>query len=90
MIAAILATVALASPGCSEDQPCWTWSTMGNLDRGVYVKHRSRRVVVEPCEFAYLDYKARIDWNRTPHLRGDEYARRHGCDWRKYAPDAGN
>jgi hypothetical protein len=63
---------------------------MGNLTRGIYLKHRVKRVVVEPCEFAYADYKARIDWKRTPRLRGDEFARRHGCDWRMYAPDAGS
>lgn len=77
-----------ASRTCAEDAQCFSWSTMGNLERGVFVKGKRARVTVEPCEFAYLDFAARIDWKRTRHLRGDEFARRHGCDWRMFAPDA--
>jgi hypothetical protein len=90
-----LASVAHASPTrCMEDDPCWSWSTMGNLDRGVYVRGETgkvvrRRVVVDPCTFAWLSFNGRIDWRRTPHLRGDQFARKHGCNPRMYAPTAG-
>lgn len=89
-----LASLAHAAPTtatrCMEDQPCFTWSTMGNLDRGVYVRTEGgqrvrRRVVVDPCTFAWLSFNGRIDWRRTPHLRGDGFARKHGCDPRMYA-----
>jgi hypothetical protein len=80
---------------CMEDQPCWQWSTMGNLDRGVYVRTEDtgrpvrRIVVVDPCTFAWLSFHGRIDWRRTRHLRGDGFARRYGCNPRRYAPTAG-
>lgn len=87
ILAGSLASAAVAAPraACEEDQTCWTWSTMGNLDRGVYVRGRRAIRVVDPCTFAYLDHRGRIDWKRTPRLRGDAFARRHGCDPALYA-----
>lgn len=75
--------VAGASPRCVEDDPCWSWSTMGNLMRGV-VMVGGRVVVVDPCRFAYADHVGNIDWTRTRRLFGDGFARRHGCDPRWY------
>ena len=77
-----------SAKSCQEDNPCWAWSKMGNLDRGIYIEGRKTRIVVEPCEFAYLDFKGRIDWKRTKHLKGDSFARKHGCNPRLYAPNA--
>lgn len=77
---------------CQEDQPCWQWSTNGNLMRGVYVggydspKDRPHKIVVDPCRFAYLDFTGQINWNATKRLKGDMFARRHGCDPHLYAP----
>lgn len=73
---------------CHEDMRCWRWSTMGGLERGVYLAHHRARVVVEPCGFAFADYSGAIDWTRTKPLRGDAYARAHGCDPALYAPNA--
>lgn len=72
---------------CAEDEPCWTWSTMGNLSRGI-VTTRGARIVVDPPRFARLARAHRIDWHATPHLRGDAWARAHGTDGRYYAQDA--
>lgn len=82
-IAGIALTGAMAQPAaaatrCAEDSPCWTWSTMGNLQRGVTVKGGRYRVV-DPCQFASLTQLSLIDWKRTPHLRGDRFARNNGC-----------
>lgn len=68
----------LALP-CAEDAPCWHWSTMGNHRRGIVTVH-ARRVIVGPCRFARYWRTGRIDRTRTPTLRGDGWARRHGCD----------
>ncbi len=70
---------------CLEDQPCWSWSTMGNLSRGVFVHGRKSVRVVEPCRFAALDFHGKIDWTRTPRLKGDGFARKHGCSPYLYA-----
>lgn len=74
---------------CYEDEPCWTWSTMGNLQRGVVLNtprgERKRRAILDPCGFAYYDHMGWIDWKRTPRLRGDGFARRNGCNPRLYA-----
>lgn len=70
---------------CAEDAPCWTWSTMGNMQRGVFVHGRASRVIVDPCGFAVRSFRGRIDWTRTPVLRGDGIARAHGCDPRYFA-----
>ncbi|MEJ7786174.1 MAG: hypothetical protein WKF96_15315 [Solirubrobacteraceae bacterium] len=74
--ASAVAQPSTAAPRCQEDAPCWTWSTMANRHRGVVLSD-GRRVVVGPCGFARA--AARIDWQRTPHMRGDATARRGGC-----------
>ena len=66
-----------ASPVCMEDQPCWTWSTMGNRERGVFIVGRAHRVIVNPCTFRRVH--ARIDWTRTLPMRGDYVARTTRC-----------
>jgi hypothetical protein len=68
------ASAAGSSPRCVEDDACWTWSTMGNRSRGVVLTD-GRRVVVRPCRFARLDARGRIDWQRSPRLKGDATAR---------------
>lgn len=82
--AALAAVAALSIPSaaygansasrCAEDAPCWSWSTMGDHARGVTLKD-GRHVVVRPCRFAQLDRAKRIDWQRTPRLKGDAVAR---------------
>ena len=66
------------SPWCREDDPCWTWSTMGNRTRGI-VTTDGARLRVGPCRFRRLRQAHGIDWTRTPHLRGDYIAARTGC-----------
>lgn len=63
---------------CQEDAPCWTWSRMGNRQRGVVLRDGSR-VVVGPCRYAWLVQGGRLDRTRTVLLRGDSWAIRHGC-----------
>jgi hypothetical protein len=72
---------------CQEDMPCWAWSTMGNLDRGVVTRH-GRHVVVDAARFCRLERAHRIDWRATPRLRGDFTARTRGCDGRLFAQPA--
>jgi hypothetical protein len=81
--AGAIPTDALASPekagkACLEDQPCFRWSNMGNGARGVTLTS-GRHVVVSVCRFQRLDHRGRIDWQATPHLKGDSYARRAAC-----------
>lgn len=76
---------------CAEDASCWTWSRMGNQARGVVLKRSAPRVGeriagkgrawrrVTPCTFREASRRGFIDWQRTPRLRGDAWARRHGC-----------
>ncbi len=77
---------------CTEDMRCWSWATMGNLSRGIYIggydspTDKPRKIVVSPCKFAYLDFTGQINWRATKRLKGDMFARRHGCDPHKYAP----
>lgn len=74
-------TDAAAKRGpCLEDQACWTWPTMGNRRRGVYVKGRTAIVIVGPCRFQRLVRAHRIDWEGTEVIRGDWWATRHGCE----------
>lgn len=75
MITPLLVAGALALGGahCQEDDPCWTWLTMGDLHRGVLVDGRKR--VVGPCGFAHLVRAHRLDVD-SPHLRGDYTALR--------------
>lgn len=101
--AAILALVCMpsathAATRCAEDDPCWTWSTMGDLQRGVHVRNTPRAIhigtrrigsprqwrVVSPCEFAFLAHEGLLTSKTTP-LKGDLFAERHGCDYRLYA-----
>ena len=72
-----------------EDEPCWSWSTRGNLARGVVVRAEAatprHHRIVDACAFATAVRAQTIDWTRTEHLRGDGYALRHGCDPALYA-----
>ena len=74
---------------CLEDEDCWRWPTMGNLQRGVVLNtpkgEPKRSAVLEPCEFAFYDFRGWIDWKRTPRLPGDQFARAHGCNPRLFA-----
>jgi len=65
---------------CVEDMPCWSWSTMGNRKRGIVTVYGTPKVV-GPCGYRRV-------WERTPRsmrgllgptLKGDRWARRHGC-----------
>ena len=73
----VSATATLASP-CMEDEPCWTWSRMGNRTRGVVTRY-GNPLVVGPCRFARMHRAHRLD----PHnerMRGDAWAIVHGCE----------
>jgi hypothetical protein len=69
-----------AQDRCIEDDPsgCWSWSKHGNQRRGITTTS-GRHIVVGPCRFAKLDRRDRIDRTQTPKLKGDGWARRHGC-----------
>lgn len=69
---------ATAAIRCTEDMPCWSWSTMGNHRRGIVSKFGNRRVVA-PCQFARLAREGMIDWKSSGRMRGDGWAMRHGC-----------
>lgn len=106
LITAILVLVltspsASASPWratCQEDDACWNWATMGDLQRGVHVRDMPRAIhvgtrrvyssrqwrVVSPCEFAYLAHEGLLT-RKTARLRGDLFAERHGCDYGYYS-----
>lgn len=99
IIAIVVALIAFSPPcgaqadhlrdvpaNCQEDMPCWTWSKMGNMTRGVYLWSYGERAVVDACYFAYLDHIGRINWRRTKRLKGDQFARANGCNPRLYAP----
>ena len=58
------------TPACAEDQPCWNWRTMGNHKRSIVLTN-GRRIVVGPASFDGIRREGRIDWTRTPRLRGD-------------------
>jgi hypothetical protein len=77
------AMAAAATPDCYEDQPCFVWSKIGNHKRGVNVWQGGIVVtrVVGPCTYAKLYYAKRID-STTVKLRGDWWARHHGCEQR--------
>ncbi len=78
-----------AAKTCQEDDQCWTWSTMGNKERGVILKpgvtcttrtsYNGTRCVVNAKQFCKLNKAKRIDWKRTERLRGDSFAKRKGC-----------
>lgn len=61
----------VTSARCAEDQPCWNWRTMGNHQRGIVLTN-GRRLVVNPLSFDGYRRERRIDWTRTPRLRGDD------------------
>lgn len=56
--------------GCREDQRCWNWAAMGNGQRGARLTD-GRKVVVEWRQWTRLRDGGKIDWKRTPHLKGD-------------------
>lgn len=79
LIGALLACAVPANAAqqrCMEDQPCWTWSKMGNHKRGVTTAG-GKLLVVGPCRFATLYVKGALA--DTPRMRGDWWAIHHGC-----------
>ena len=78
IIAAAVAGPATGSTPCLEDEPCWSWSTMGNHKRAVKTDG-GRLLVVGPCRFRRLDKAGLIDWARTGDMNGDSWARKNGC-----------
>lgn len=96
ILGAVYADHAIASPRiahvsashCAEDSACWVWSRMGNRKRGV-VTVWGTPLVVGPCRFArlfhtgHLRYGITLDGTYYPlldQMRGDVWARMHGCD----------
>lgn len=79
LLGAALAAAPCASPAapvhratrCTEDSACWNWRTMGNHRRGIYLKGGPARIVVTGPQFDHYRAARRIDWARTPHLKGD-------------------
>jgi hypothetical protein len=71
---------------CAEDDPCWTWSRMGNRRRGVIVDGRRR--VVGPCGYAQLRVAGLLDAGNA-RLRGDAWALSHGCASGPVVPPSG-
>lgn len=61
----------LTSARCLDDEPCWNWRTMGNHQRSIVLTN-GRRLVVGPVSFDGYRRERRIDWTRTPRLRGDD------------------
>ncbi len=55
---------------CQDGQPCWNWRTMGNHKRGIVLTN-GRYLVVGPASFDGISRERRIDWTRTPRLKGD-------------------
>ncbi len=74
VVASVPVAPASAPAACQEDRPCWTWSTMGNGKRGVYVRGRRSRVIVGAHGYAHLARTRELDTARTPRLRGDHTA----------------
>lgn len=80
-----------AAPHCAEDAPCFNWAHDGNHRRGVTLNtpngEPTRRAVVSVCQFNLYDRAGWIDWQRTPRLRGDGFARSlTDCRWRLRFP----
>lgn len=103
LIGAVLAVSAVAAPlddvhsrgmaarQCHEDQACWNWAKMGNHKRGIVLNtpdgEPTRTAVVGVCQFNLHDLAGWIDWQHTPHLRGDKFARSlTDCPWRLRYP----
>lgn len=88
-VAEVFASPASAAVTCQEDEPCWSWSTMGNHHRGIVTLHGNRRVV-GPCAFQrlyrthHIAYSVRVGGkvyrNMLERMRGDAWALAHGCD----------
>lgn len=88
--AGVYAQASHASP-CYEDMPCFVWSQDGNGQRGVILRSAPAHctwearqdgciTVVSVRRYCRLRRAHRIDLARTAHLKGDGYARDHGCD----------
>lgn len=83
---------ASAAPGaaCAEDDPCWTWPQMGNRKRGVVSLHGTP-LVVGSCRYARMYARAKaLGMARLlgPALRGDAWARAHGCERSRLASES--
>lgn len=89
-VCALRAELATASERaqCSEDDPCWVWSKMGNRKRGIVTLHGTP-MVVGPCKFSRLwrsgdiRHVVTVDGVRyatLEKLRGDFWAIEHGCN----------
>ncbi len=60
---------------CQDGEDCWVWSQMGNQTRGkVYVKGSRKPRNADSDTFRTLRIKKRIDWKRTPRMKGDYLA----------------
>lgn len=71
---------AVGATQCQEDQPCWTWSTMGNRKRSVIDLRSGQRVIVGPCAFRNLWLHGNADLShKSDRLRGDWTAIHYGC-----------
>lgn len=81
----VIATCVQAAPAlaseraCTEGSSCWTWSTMGNHKRGIYVRGRRSLVVVGPCAYQAIAELHSLDRARTAALRGDYTAKITRC-----------
>jgi hypothetical protein len=65
---------------CAEDDPCFTWSKMGDRRRGVLDLASGRRVVVGPCTFRHMWMNGNADLSKSSErMRGDWWAIHHGC-----------
>lgn len=69
-VSAPLSAPAIYVSSCNDDQPCWNWRAMGNHRRAIVLTN-GRRLLVNGLSFDGYRREHRIDWTRTPHLRGD-------------------
>jgi hypothetical protein len=82
LASALASAPAQAKPVCQEDEACWNWATMGDLHRGVRLPD-GRRLRVGPCQYRELLLRSAVMDEPRDRLRGDWWAREHGCDrWR--------
>jgi hypothetical protein len=90
---ALLATLALTgcaqtdhpshASRCMEDDPCWSWPTMGNRTRGAQFKAWDgsiRTLVLSTCEWRVGMKAHTIDPTLNAPMRGDHWAAVHGCE----------
>jgi hypothetical protein len=73
-VAAGPADQTVQGQSCMEDQPCWTWSRMGDRTRGV-LDRQGHRVTVEACEFSYRKAHHLLS-PKTKPLKGDATAQK--------------